>query len=708
MDGDGIDNDPDNCPKQPNAEQIDPDDDELGNECDPDDDGDGYADEDDPWPLESEYTPRDPKEFRFTSGGSGACSQVSMAADGDPGWLVCLCLLFLPFLSRRRRAQLGILLCCVLIAFLVPQMGSAETGLGEPGIDAQYFHPNPDTAGLFGENTDIAYVGDLTIGLHFRRADVTLKSDQDVEINNDRVVEKHDEIVPAVYGFDILAAWGFAKNLEGWGHIPMSFYEINQREEGVNFEKELGQQSATEHLGPITFGVRWAPLHRTYEMGASGFGLAGLASLGVAPPADHRGALVAGSFAQIAARLVLDYKYKRYLVGSNVGIRQPFGEEGLSIRKSAGPDLIYVAFAGIDLGGSTAQDAIRFQGEVRGAHDTGGFNSPVDIAASFSFGWEPVVVHIGGSVDPMWTQRLAGPQWIGFLGFRYRHSEDGDKDGVLDRVDRCPRQKEDADRRFRLGRDDDGCPDLDNDLDGIPDVKEKEMTLPDGSVRDCIDDAEDKDGFQDDDGCPDPDNDGDGILDENDKCPNEAEDMNNYRDHDGCKDQDSDSDGHPDHKDGCPQMGCGPLPPRFCPRGCPDTDQDGVTDDKDKCPEDPCSQRSRDFTCDLGCRADDPDGDGVLYWRDKCKMEREDQREPKPDDGCPAREDTDGDGLYDYEDDCPDEYENNRFPKGTRDRDGCPDTDRDNDGVPDEWDNCPDRAEDDLSARNPDGCPNRR
>ena len=51
-DGDGIADEIDNCPQHANANQTDTDDDELGNECDPDDDNDGIPDGEDPYPLE--------------------------------------------------------------------------------------------------------------------------------------------------------------------------------------------------------------------------------------------------------------------------------------------------------------------------------------------------------------------------------------------------------------------------------------------------------------------------------------------------------------------------------------------------------------------------------------------------------------------------------------------------------------------------------
>ena len=70
--------------------------------------------------------------------------------------------------------------------------------------------------------------------------------------------------------------------------------------------------------------------------------------------------------------------------------------------------------------------------------------------------------------------------------------KDSDGDGIVDVVDRCPEEPEDADGVA----DDDGCPDhepLDTDNDGIADGDDQ-----------CPSNPEDKDGFEDADGCPDP------------------------------------------------------------------------------------------------------------------------------------------------------------------------------------------------------------
>ncbi len=127
---------------------------------------------------------------------------------------------------------------------------------------------------------------------------------------------------------------------------------------------------------------------------------------------------------------------------------------------------------------------------------------------------------------------------------------DQDGDGLLDDVDKCPRDPEDKDNFL----DEDGCPDNDNDNDGLADRVDR-----------CPDDPEDKDNFEDDDGCPDPDNDKDGLADTTDKCPNDPEDKDSFEDDDGCPDLDNDKDTFADKDDKCPNV------PGIAPDGCPKT-----------------------------------------------------------------------------------------------------------------------------------------
>jgi OOP family OmpA-OmpF porin len=78
-------------------------------------------------------------------------------------------------------------------------------------------------------------------------------------------------------------------------------------------------------------------------------------------------------------------------------------------------------------------------------------------------------------------------------------------------------------------------------------------------------------------GCPIPDSDNDGVNDELDKCPNQA----GTAKYNGCPIPDTDKDGVNDEQDKCPTVS-GLTRYAGCP--IPDTDKDGVNDEEDKCP----------------------------------------------------------------------------------------------------------------------------
>ncbi|MBU1218551.1 OmpA family protein [Myxococcota bacterium] len=190
--------------------------------------------------------------------------------------------------------------------------------------------------------------------------------------------------------------------------------------------------------------------------------------------------------------------------------------------------------------------------------------------------------------------------------------------------------------------------DPDRDKDGIPDKLDK-----------CPDDPEDKNGFEDEDGCPDgdKDTDKDGIVDMKDKCPKEPEDKNGFEDEDGCPDgaKDTDKDGIPDNKDKCPkdpEDKNGFEDEDGCPDGAKDTDKDGIPDYKDKCPTEP--EDKDNFEDEDGCPDADNDGDGfcdpwvaekglekkyasVCKGTDKCPNEKETINGVEDEDGCPDK-----------------------------------------------------------------------
>ena len=110
------------------------------------------------------------------------------------------------------------------------------------------------------------------------------------------------------------------------------------------------------------------------------------------------------------------------------------------------------------------------------------------------------------------------------LLFRFGNM-DRDKDGILDKDDRCPDTPGLAEFQ--------GCPDTDG--DGIPDIDDQ-----------CPDVA----GPVENNGCPWPDTDGDGVVDKDDACPEVAGPAENN----GCPWPDTDGDGILDKDDACPTV----------------------------------------------------------------------------------------------------------------------------------------------------------
>ncbi len=198
----------------------------------------------------------------------------------------------------------------------------------------------------------------------------------------------------------------------------------------------------------------------------------------------------------------------------------------------------------------------------------------------------------------------------------------------------------------------------DKDGDGLNDKEDQ-----------CPTDKEDVDQFEDTDGCPEDDNDQDRILDADDKCRDQAEVINGLQDTDGCPDEvpDADKDGIPDTDDKCPQQAGKVRVKEYY--GCADKDQDGVADPIDKCID--AAEDTDGFEDIDGCPDPDNDRDGIPDDGDECIDVPEIKNGFKDEDGCPDEvPDTDKDGIADTKDKCPKVPENIN---GFEDDDGCPD-----------------------------------
>lgn len=194
------------------------------------------------------------------------------------------------------------------------------------------------------------------------------------------------------------------------------------------------------------------------------------------------------------------------------------------------------------------------------------------LGASFNFKYISINAAYK-AIGNWWFYPKRGIEVAGGMGVNWGFNNDKDKDGILDKDDKCPTNPEDKDGF----QDEDGCPELDNDNDGIVDVKDK-----------CVNVPEDKDAFEDEDGCPEFDNDNDKIVDSLDKCPNEPEDMDSFQDQDGCPELDNDADGIADKEDRCPNV-AEDIDMFEDTDGCPDfdNDRDGIADSLDRCINDP-------------------------------------------------------------------------------------------------------------------------
>ena len=171
--------------------------------------------------------------------------------------------------------------------------------------------------------------------------------------------------------------------------------------------------------------------------------------------------------------------------------------------------------------------------------------------------------------------------------FSLGKAKDTDRDGVADKMDKCPNTP------VGVKVDAYGCP-IDSDGDGVADYLDKCPLTP---VDVKVDAA----------GCP-LDTDGDGVADYLDKCPNTPKGVK--IDASGCP-IDSDGDGVADYLDKCSGT---PQGVKVDATGCPvDTDGDGVADYLDKCPGTPKNVKVDASGCPL-----DRDGDGVPDYLDKC------------------------------------------------------------------------------------------
>jgi outer membrane protein OmpA-like peptidoglycan-associated protein len=436
--------------------------------------------------------------------------------------------------------------------------------------------------------------------------------------------------VDNVFDASFLFAVGVTDRLEATLATPVTLWQDGAALSDVLGTDEALVRSTVRHVRP---GLTYRLLARPREGLPAGPALTGRFELAI--PAGGEGAFARAETVVAAPSLAYDHVLGELRLGAELGARLR-GESELA-GAHVGSQLGLALGASYDV---LPAHLLLASAEVFGLYTFAGQDPPLDERDQFTDG-PPLVpaewilsattaplyggdlaftVGGGGPLPLADASAITAPRFRFDVGVRYAPlGLDQDGDGVPDRDDLCPNEREDRDGF----EDADGCPDPDNDRDRILDAVDR-----------CRDAAETVDGFEDQDGCPDLDDDGDGIPDEQDRCRNEPEDRDGFEDDDGCPDLDNDADGISDAVDKCPG-GAEDRDGFKDDDGCPDPDNDldQIPDDRDLCPD---AAEDRDgFEDDDGCPDPDNDRDGVLDAADKCPTEAETIDGRVDDDGCP-------------------------------------------------------------------------
>ena len=358
-------------------------------------------------------------------------------------------------------------------------------------------------------------------------------------------------------------------------------------------------------FGQSPFGLRIDGTYFGFEADEAGF---------AQQDRVNRGYSLTSNLFEIAG--MLDWEFLR---------KRRYNKETGEFRRTLSP----LVFAGI--GGAFGTPDVDFNGATNGVSTDNDNASGVKLTVPVGAGLKYYITErfgLGAELGYRWTvsdyydgiSEAGDPDdndWFAFTGltawYDLQSRKDADKDGIIDKKDKCPEVPGLAEFE--------GCPDRDG--DGITDKKDR---CPDVAGPQDLKGCPDTDGdtlVDIDDKCPEtpggvalqgcPDTDGDGVIDLEDLCPNTP----GIKSMSGCPD--TDGDGIVDAEDACPEV-AGTVQTN----GCPDSDGDSITDDKDKCPNE------KGTVANNGCPDTDTDGDGVIDRNDKCPKVA-----ARTSDGCP-------------------------------------------------------------------------
>ena len=517
-DGDGVPDDLDNCPDDANPDQLDGDNDGVGDACDTP--GPGF---DDNW--------------RITGGG---CSAAPGSAGA--GWAFMLGLVALLLLAPRRSRR-GLVLCLLVTG---AALGAGHAYAQSAGnFTLERFRIAADRDGVL----DVEWGGTLQrgqwdVGLWVGVADDPLVVVADTGGGDERIARLVDHRV----GAHLVLTLGILDFLQAGLEVPLIF----SQDQSIG-TAPIGMAADMSRLG--LGDVRLIPKLRLLDAARHGVSVSVIPAVTLPTNTSDGGDDYFGEpRTSFAPELAISRAFGAVRVAGNVGYRtrklqrvanleiddEIFARVGAGYRfgDAGGPPME------LDVTLATATRANDFLGDAS--------NNYLELHSALQYLLAgPLLGFVAGGVGL--NEGFGAPDFRVLLGARFgsgdrdpaRPAIDTDGDGLTDDVDECPNEPE-----TRNGfQDDDGCPDeLDSDGDGLKDSEDA-----------CPTEPEDMDGFQDEDGCPDTDNDGDGVADASDACPDEPGPADNR----GCPDPDRDGDTVVDRLDNCPDEAGDPAN-----RGC--------------------------------------------------------------------------------------------------------------------------------------------
>ncbi|HEY0190012.1 MAG TPA: Ig-like domain-containing protein [Kofleriaceae bacterium] len=547
MDNDGVPDGLDNCPTTANPDQADQDHDGLGDVCDPDRDGDGFADD-------------------LGVSGGGCSTTGAGAAGGGSGVSLALGLLGALGLIRRRRGALEGHRRSSLIALLVlgsvalaPRAARAQAEPASFGIER--FRLSSDRDGMFDvEWAEVRGHWALSVNLWAGYANdplVVYQGDHD---------HRAGSLVANRAGGSLSVSLSPTRWLAIALDLPLVLYQDRPSSSTIS---PMGLNSLSS-FG--TSDLRISPKLGLLHQDRHGVSLALIPAL-VVPTRSTNDAYFDDRGYAFIPELALSRTWTGWRLGLNAGYhmrkRAQFLNQIVDDELFAHAGLGY-QFA--DRGGPPLGIDVTVAGATAARKPFDTFNeNALEVLGGLTYDIAHRTVQLFAGAGAGLGKGYGTPDWRGLAGLRLGVGGnppaerprvlDTDGDGIVDTADRCPNEPEDKDGF----EDADGCPDPDNDKDGVLDQDDRCINTPGLAA------------FA---GCPDTDR--DGIADIDDKCPTEAEDKDGFEDADGCPDPDNDKDGVLDADDRCP-LEPGPV----ANKGCPDPDRDGdtVVDRLDNCPD---------------------------------------------------------------------------------------------------------------------------